>query len=88
MGSFGCNADLASLGYEVVGTNITASSFTDIDVPSGHEYSYVVVAEFFNQQASPNAPAYNAVSSVPSDEACVVLPPGGSHNHQRRCGVY
>ena len=74
VGSFGCNADLASLGYEVVGTNITASSFTDIDVPSGHEYSYVVVAEFFNQQASPNAPSYNAVSSVPSDEACVILP--------------
>ena len=66
-----CNANLATLGYEKIGTT-TAYSFTDNNLHSGNTYSYRVVAEFGDKTNA--GLILNKFSGLPSSEICVSLP--------------
>lgn len=68
-----CVEDLASLGFEFVDTT-SNYNYLDINVDRGHEYRYVVVANFGDQGISPIAPITNFFESLPSEIACVQLP--------------
>lgn len=66
-----CNADLATMGYEKIGTTKNYS-FIDNTVRSGNQYSYRVVADF-GDKTNANL-ILNRFSGLPSIEACVIIP--------------
>ena len=68
-----CFTGIGALGYQKVSGLISGYSYTDTDVKRGLIYSYRVVAEF--AETSPAGPPYyyNAVSGLPSSEACIEL---------------
>jgi len=60
-----------ALGYKKVSGLISGYTHTDTDVKRGVIYSYRVVAEF--AETAPAGTPYNAVSGLPSSEACIEL---------------
>ncbi|MCS6934661.1 MAG: gliding motility-associated C-terminal domain-containing protein [Chitinophagales bacterium] len=69
-----CETGLAQRGYTKITTNnIFTYAYTDFTASVGQKYSYRVLAHFSKQ--SPNGVfQYDAVESVPSNEACVFMP--------------
>jgi len=66
-----CNADLAVLGYERIGTT-NNYSFIDNNIRSGNQYSYRVVADF-GDKTNANL-VLNKFSGLPSVETCITIP--------------
>lgn len=66
-----CNTDLSALGYERVGST-TQYSFRDINLQSGNQYSYRVVAEFGDRTNS--GIILNRFSGLASSETCIIIP--------------
>ena len=66
-----CHSDLASLGYEKIGTT-TNYSFIDNTIKSGNQYSYRVEAEFGDRTNA--GLILNKFSGLPSTESCVIIP--------------
>lgn len=69
-----CETGLAGTPYELIASNLTTYTYTDLNVPRGNIYSYRIVAHFGVQPPSPAAPLFDRVESLPSNEICIEFP--------------
>lgn len=69
-----CETGLANTPYELIATNLTTYTYTDLNVPRGNVYSYRIVAHFGIVPPSPSAPIFDRVESMPSNEICIEFP--------------
>ena len=68
-----CETGLAGRGYTMIADKVFDTTYTDLTAVHGEDMCYRILANF--SEVSPNGLyLYYAVTSVPSNEACIYLP--------------